>query len=160
MNFSDALLLVAIATAAPGPSADLAISGPATVIDGDTIVVQGKHIRLFGIDAPESNQRCTGADRLPYNCGGLATSVLEEEIGGAVVNCFVIDVDQYRRLVGVCAANGHDLGEQMVRLGYAIDYVFFSGGRYGEAQEEARAAKRGMWAGQFIEPREWRRGVR
>ena len=160
MNFSDALLLVAIATASPAPPADTTISGPATVIDGDTIAVQGHRIRLFGIDAPESDQRCISADRLPYNCGSLATSVLEEEIGGATVNCFVIDIDQYHRSVAVCAANDHDLGERMVRRGFAIDYPFFSGGKYAEPQEDARKAKRGLWAGSFIDPREWRRGVR
>ena len=29
------------------------ITGPARVIDGDTIEVAGEHIRLHGIDAPE-----------------------------------------------------------------------------------------------------------
>ncbi len=34
------------------------ITGPATVIDGDTIKFHGEHIRLHGIDAPESAQTC------------------------------------------------------------------------------------------------------
>ena len=34
------------------------IEGQAIVIDGDTIKVQGKKIRLFGIDAPELKQIC------------------------------------------------------------------------------------------------------
>ena len=33
-------------------------SGWAEVIDGDTIVVAGNRIRLFGIDAPEHAQSC------------------------------------------------------------------------------------------------------
>lgn len=31
-------------------------AGPATVTDGDTLTVAGQSIRLFGINAPESNQ--------------------------------------------------------------------------------------------------------
>ncbi len=34
------------------------VTGPACVIDGDTIEVAGELIRLHGIDAPESGQRC------------------------------------------------------------------------------------------------------
>ena len=34
------------------------ISGKAKVIDGDTIKINKKKIRLFGIDAPENKQVC------------------------------------------------------------------------------------------------------
>jgi endonuclease YncB( thermonuclease family) len=38
------------AVAARPSSADMA--GPASVIDGDTIIVAGEHVRLQGIDSP------------------------------------------------------------------------------------------------------------
>ncbi len=34
------------------------VTGPARVIDGDTIEVAGERIRLHGIDAPKGKQRC------------------------------------------------------------------------------------------------------
>ena len=34
------------------------ISGIAKVSDGDTIRIEGKKIRFFGIDAPEKKQQC------------------------------------------------------------------------------------------------------
>jgi endonuclease YncB( thermonuclease family) len=32
------------------------LSGQASIIDGDTLEIHGTHIRLWGIDAPESSQ--------------------------------------------------------------------------------------------------------
>ena len=34
------------------------ISGIATVSDGESLKINQKHIRLFGIDAPEKDQTC------------------------------------------------------------------------------------------------------
>ena len=38
------------------------VVGQASVIDGDTLEIHGIHIRLWGIDAPESSQRGRGED--------------------------------------------------------------------------------------------------
>ncbi len=65
--------------------------------------------------------------------------------------------DHYARDVATCLADERDLGEAMVRAGQARDYVRHSRGRYAAAEREARAAKRGLWAGQFEEPEAWRR---
>ena len=45
------------------------ITGPARVIDGDTIEVAGERIRLHGIDAPEMDQTCEWPDST-IACGG------------------------------------------------------------------------------------------
>ena len=42
----------------PSVSSEKTISGKAKVIDGDTIKINEKKIRLFGIDAPEKEQIC------------------------------------------------------------------------------------------------------
>jgi endonuclease YncB( thermonuclease family) len=38
------------------------LAGQASVIDGYTLEMHGQRIRLWGIDAPESNQLCRGDD--------------------------------------------------------------------------------------------------
>ena len=64
------------------------ISGIAKVTDGDTIQIEGKKIRFFGIDAPEKKQQC----RKPwltisfisfskdYPCGKISTDKLKKKI--------------------------------------------------------------------------------
>jgi endonuclease YncB( thermonuclease family) len=131
------------------------LSGHARVIDGDTIVIGEVHVRLFGIDAPESDQTCNDAHGAVYRCGLLATSVLEEEIGNQVVTCFPVDTDKYGRTIATCSVNGRDLGDDMVRRGQAVAYLRYSR-KYEDAELEARLAKRGIFSGSFMEPEAWR----
>ena len=133
-----------------------ALSGRAVVIDGDTIKLGDVHIRLYGIDAPETDQSCSDGEERVFRCGISATTVLETLIGNQPVVCTAVDTDRYGRTVATCEANGRDLGEAMVRGGFAVDYTRYSGGKYAPAQLEARQAKRGIWAGTFVEPEAWR----
>ena len=73
------------------------------------------------------------------------------------VTCTPVEVDRYNRDISICIADGTDLGEAMVRSGHALDYARHSRGRYAQAEREARAARRGLWAGSFQTPAAWRR---
>jgi endonuclease YncB( thermonuclease family) len=57
------------------------LAGVPRVIDGDTLVVSGSHIRLHGIDAPESEQTCNLGTQI-YACGALATAALRDLLQG------------------------------------------------------------------------------
>jgi endonuclease YncB( thermonuclease family) len=152
--------IVAVYGFARTPSPTIAqtdtLSGLADVIDGDTIRIDDVYVRLFGIDAPESEQTCKDRQGELYRCGLLATAVLEEEVGGRSVTCFPIETDHYDRTVATCEVAGRDLGDAMVRRGYAIAYLRYSS-KYEDAEIEARTAKRGIWQGAFQEPERWRR---
>lgn len=133
--------------------------------DGDTFTVT-KSVRIFGIDAPEKTQVCKdNADRL-YECGKRATDALAEIRRSGRTVCTKVG-DSYGRDVSVCRAGGHDLGLAMLQAGWAVVaepryirtlplYRIL----YQAAQDKARATKRGIWAGSFAMPADWRRAAR
>jgi endonuclease YncB( thermonuclease family) len=106
------------------------LTGQASVIDGDTLEIHGTHIRLWGIDPPESSQLCRGDDSLPYRCGAKAANELDAFIARRPVSCIPISLDQYRRTVATCSVSNVDLGEWLVSDGLAIDWPEYSKGKF------------------------------
>jgi endonuclease YncB( thermonuclease family) len=135
----------------------LAVShaAPLRVADGDTIELGGQRIRLQGVDAPELHQECRDASGRVWACGRRARSELRRMIGNDAVQCSSHAKDRFGRSVAICRANGRDLGEAMVRSGWALAYPDWAS-PYGAAQSEARSRKAGLWAGSFQNPRAWR----
>jgi len=127
---------------------------PQSVIDGDTIVLEGKRIRLFGIDAPEKSQPCQ-VQEAAVACGIIARNALIGFVVGATVRCDREDVDRYGRDVSRCYADGYDLSAGMVRAGLAVAYRQYSLS-YVSEEENAKRLKYGMWKGSFVMPWDWR----
>ena len=134
------------------------VAGRARVIDGDTIEVGAVRIRLFGVDAPESAQSCLEGNRR-WPCGEQATRALSRQIEGRSVACEERDRDRYGRVVAVCRYGGQDVNTRLVRDGWAIAYRRYSTA-YVDEEASAKAAKRGVWRGEFVPPWDWRRGDR
>ena len=134
------------------------ITGKAYVTDGDTIKISGTKIRLHGIDAPEAKQRCERNGQ-KWRCGQASTKTLRRLINGQAVTCKGDTTDRYKRLIAVCSANGLDLNAALVDAGLALAYRKYSA-QYIPNEENARQAKKGMWAGSFVSPWDWRRGKR
>ena len=131
------------------------IIGAARVIDGDTIQIAQFRIRLEGIDAPEWEQTCRDAKGQPWSCGRTATQELSRLIHDRDLTCKPQGRDRYLRVLAVCALpDGVDVNGWMVRQGWAVISGYASG--YRSEQNEAKAAKRGIWAGSFDLPRDWR----
>ena len=72
-------------------------------------------------------------------------------IAGRAVVCSGAEHDRYGRLLARCRAGEDDLNRRQVSGGWALAY-----GGYDDAEAEARAARRGLWAGTFDSPRHWR----
>ncbi len=142
-----ALLLWAVSGAAARE-----VSGPARVIDGDTLEVAGVTVRLFGIDAPERDQPCARSDGGLWACGDWVAARLDAQIAGARITCTGARTDRYDRLIARCAAPASgDLGAWLVGTGmarayrrYSVDYV--------PQEQRAQRAQRGLWAGLWADP--------
>ncbi len=126
------------------------ITDLAYVVDGDSLRLQGRDIRIHGIDAPELQQFCR-RDGLDYRCGAESRAVLAALVADQPVTCTIMDTDKYGRGLARCTIDGRDIGREMVSRGQAIAY-----GDHVAAEEGARAARRGLWAGEFEPPEAWR----
>ena len=165
------LILAAFPAVAQEPEV---ISGPAVALDGDTLLVDGGKVRLFGIDAPEM--------RGDWPHGARARAALDDLLAGGAVSCRVIDTDRHKRPVAICttaapgvgglgvgsAGQGHprsrpganqvsgiDLSAALLARGQAVVDRRFTqaaeapadlAARYDAAERAARAGGLGIWA--------------
>jgi len=136
------------------------VIGHASVVDGDTLMIHGMSIRLWGIDAPKGGQLCRGEDGDQYRCGIETANDLNTFIALRRMNCNPINLDRYGRTVATCSVDGADLGEWLVRNGLALDLPQYSRGKYGLAQHEAEQGGRGIWKGSHVEPSLYRVCIR
>jgi endonuclease YncB( thermonuclease family) len=133
------------------------LNGPARMIDGDTIDIGGQRIRLYGIYAPEGGQTCERSGQR-YDCGQESAWALAELIEKHWVLCVERDRDRYGRVVATCyvgGRNGIDLGAHMVRSGWAVAFRRYSS-VYEREETHAKSEVRGLWAGNFDFPWDWR----
>jgi endonuclease YncB( thermonuclease family) len=152
-------LLVALAVAAvaylSNQPAGEKISGRASVTDGDSLNIGSTRIRLHAVDAPEGRQPCQ-RNGAPWRCGEAAAAKLRELVGTGQIVCTKTDTDNYGRTVAICSNGSADLGRELVLAGLALAYRQF-GDDYVDEEAQARAARRGVWAGTFTPPWDWRR---
>jgi endonuclease YncB( thermonuclease family) len=126
--------------------------------DGDsfTLAIDGERrpVRLLGLDAPELHQICQDRRGGRYPCGARARDALAGLAPrGALLACRSEGQDRFDRALSRCTlADGRDLAATLVRGGWAVatteDYLV--------EQDLARAAKLGLWQGEFLTPAEWR----
>jgi len=140
------------------------ISGIATVTDGDTIRIEGKKIRFFGIDAPEKKQQCKKpwltisfiSFSKDYPCGQISTDKLKKKINDKLLICKWINKDRYKRYIAECFKDKTNINAWMVRNGYAVAYRKYSK-KFVSQEIFAKKEKLGLWSGTFMMPWDYRK---
>jgi endonuclease YncB( thermonuclease family) len=123
------------------------------ISDGDTLkLLAGRtqyKIRLGQIDSPESDQAW----------GARAKQSLSELAYRKNATIEVEDEDRYGRIVGAVWIDGQNVNLEQVRRGMAWVYRQYARDRsYFSAEDEARAARRGLWSdANPTPPWQWRR---
>ena len=132
------------------------ISGTATVVDAGTLQIQGKKVRLNGIEGPNDDQVCL-RDAKPWKCGEAAATALNQHVGGKTVTCEAVTGPDGSNAGANCSIDGGSLNALLVREGWAMDLPAESKGAYADAEKEAKKARRGVWATDKDNPEEVRR---
>lgn len=159
-------MVFTLLTAAAPVLGEEPLEGTPGIIDGDTLVLEGAHLQLVGIDAPELGQICVLRGKC-YDCGDIARAALLDLTAGSRVSCRRIEPADGAQASdepgeggpAVCTVDGYDLSEGMVYTGWALAEPS-KPKRYATFQSGARAAKRGLWRGAFVTPWDWRDGKR
>ncbi|MFL6720459.1 MAG: thermonuclease family protein [Sphingomonas sp.] len=152
-----ALLLVATPTlllTCAAAEVQAPIWGTASAQDGDSLFVDGRRVRLFGIDAPELDQTCSRNGQ-NWACGEAAADQLMQLVTGKQVMCTLMGVDEYQRILGRCSVGAVEINKTMVAVGYAVAYRHYSSD-YVSSEESAKANRLGLWGGTFQLPSEYR----
>lgn len=130
-------------------------NGAIDVIDADTWDVGGTRVRLFGIDAPESDQTCTNKSGTIWACGNWATQQVRARYQNKSARCSKVDTDRYGRVVARCKVDGVDVGRALVSDGLALAYRRYSF-EYDLDEKSAAINARGIHAGDFQAPSDHR----
>lgn len=127
---------------------------PLKIIDGDSLEIGKARIRLQGIDAPEYIQTCKNENNKSYHCGIDSTNFLKHLTNDKTIICTIHDTDKYKRYLCTCYANNLNINSELVKNGYAITYLDDT---YKKEESIAKRNKSGIWDGDFIHPRLFRK---
>jgi endonuclease YncB( thermonuclease family) len=151
-------MVIAVCLSLLGPS----LAAEQSVVDGNTLRLDGRTFRLAGIEAPATDQTCLDHTGAIWRCGIEARDRLKAFVGSRTLICNDVGADPiYRkRRIGTCSMDGEktSINQWLVREGWALNIDPKS--RYKEEEYLARRAKKGLWNGCFVSPQVLRRWSR
>ncbi len=133
-------------------------SGKIKVVDGDSITVGDKEVRLIGIDAPEFHQNCSDANNQTYSCGKISKAFLIMIAQDKEAKCLYNQKDIYNRFLGQCFIDDLVINNEILKNGMAVIYDFTIASADEIALENyAKEEKFGIWQGSFQLPKDYRK---
>jgi endonuclease YncB( thermonuclease family) len=150
------LILAAIVCATHASAAQ--VTGRAKAIDSTIIQINEQRIMLFGVDSIMRKQTCS-LDGKPWECWRAVLADLQSLLDEGAAVCDVVgEPDVFGRLLARCSVNGQSINEQLVSHGFAVARPNETT-EYAAAEAAAKEQKVGLWKGQFVRPKEFRRSA-
>jgi endonuclease YncB( thermonuclease family) len=131
------------------------VEGRATALSGDRLRIDDKIVQLSGIEAPERDQTCLTDGSRRWRCGASAAASLAALVRRRQVSCALSGSDHSGITLGRCQVGNTDIAGELVRNGhvFATEGLFAP---YASLEDEARAAKIGLWDGEAERPSDYR----
>ncbi len=131
------------------------ISGSASVIHAHIFYIGGRYIRLFGVDAPDTDQVCSNSTGSSYNCGEEAASWVRNWIDQYPIDCYILKVNPNGQDLATCIWGEYDIGAALVGAGWGIANTRETS-IYKPYEAKAQSESSGLWQGSFYSPEDWR----
>lgn len=111
------------------------------VADGDTFTMlinrQSVRVRLHGVDCPEKGQ----------DFANVAKDFLSSKIAGRIVTVKKMDMDRYRRTIGMLTVDSININEALLQNGLAWHYKHYDNNiAWAKLEDEARKSKTNIWS--------------
>ncbi len=122
------------------------------IVDGETIGLGDKVVRLAGVSAPSRGEDCRGGSGQVFDCGAASAAALMRLVSGRRISCRIVGQDGFGRGLGQCDAAGADVNRTLVRGGFAVA----TSGALRDEEISARRTSQGLWAHGTGAPSAWR----
>ena len=143
------LFIAALALLAVPAMAAEKITGKAEVIDGATLKIAGRAVKLAGVLAPPVDLVCHTKRGRPYDCGRLAPKALFDMVRGQEIACTLEGTGAAHCMAGFLSVN-----ENLVMSGRVMAAPD-AGARIMRAAKAAKHLNEGLWKGKFPPPETW-----
>ena len=131
-----------------------ATTGISRVVSGDTLTLNNRVVKLFGVAAPDISQTCADASGRGYKCGQQAIAWLSSWLADNEIKCYVLGQDDRGVLTAACMLGPYDIGAALINAGWAVADTRQTQ-VYVPYQNQALTNKRGLWQGEFYMPWDW-----
>jgi endonuclease YncB( thermonuclease family) len=150
-------ILLGLPITAAGADNATQFSGVPAVLPSGTLMIEGHEVTLWGIDPLARDQKCWQGN-VAWDCGEQALTALRHYITGHAVRCEVksgSSAQCFRKQSG----KEDDIAGWLTSQGWARDKQGVSDGLYADAEEDARASRRGIWTSRFQTAEDWKNGI-